>query len=211
MKISILQPPYPAAASVAESEKCMAWMKEQLDRIEQGSADLIMLPEYANAPGIEDKEILRQVASGAGREFAGHIAASAERLNCSVAVGLTVEEGGRWFNRAALFDSAGKEAFHYDKIHLTSSETDSLGLTAGSKVEVYEYRGLRISFAICFDFYFAEYFSALAAEKPDLILCPSYQRSESAERICILSQVRALDTGAYLCISHQKQLRSKRS
>ncbi|MHC4873996.1 MAG: hypothetical protein ACYTFY_19270, partial [Planctomycetota bacterium] len=38
----------------------------------------------------------------------------------------------------------------------------------------------------------------LAAEKPDLILCPSYQRSESAERICILSQVRALDTGAYL-------------
>lgn len=35
----------------------------------------------------------------------------------------------------------------------------------------------------------------------DIVVCPSYQRSESGHRICLISQSRALDTGSYIARS----------
>jgi glycerophosphoryl diester phosphodiesterase len=58
--------------------------------------------------------------------------------------------------------------------------------------------GLRIGFATCFDIYFPEYISALSVAGIDLLLCPSYQRSESGDRIRLLSRCRAIDAGAYV-------------
>ena len=63
---------------------------------------------------------------------------------------------------------------------------------------MFEYAGIRIGFATCLDLYFPEYFEALPAQRADLVLCPSYQRSESSARIRLIAQARALDSGAYL-------------
>jgi glycerophosphoryl diester phosphodiesterase len=91
----------------------------------------------------------------------------------------------------------GREVGAYEKTHLTAAE-EAFGCSAGSTPAVLEWAGLRVGFAVCFDIYFPDYVEALAAAKVDLLLCPSYQRSESAERIRLLSACRALDAGAYL-------------
>ena len=197
MKFTVFQPNYP----IADASTCMAWMGAQIDALQSCQQDIVLLPEYANTPGIEESDALRSCAETTGAVFLQNIAASAIRLDCLIATGAIVRDGEQWFNRTLVFDASGKVVFHYDKIHLPTTESHDLGLTAGSTSPVFEYRGTRIGFATCFDLYFPEHFVALAEQQVDLILCPSYQRSETAERIRLIAQMRALDTGCYLARS----------
>lgn len=157
-----------------------------------------MLPEYANAPGLDDRDAMQRFAAGPGAEFVQAIAASARRLECTIVLAVLERSRSRWFNRSLVFDAGGRLAFAYDKVHLTDAERDELGLTAGAAPAVFETGGARIGFATCLDMYFPEHFEALAARHADIVLCPSYQRSESVRRIRLLAQARALDSGVYV-------------
>ncbi|MBT7054011.1 MAG: hypothetical protein HN976_02890, partial [Lentisphaerae bacterium] len=159
--------------------------------------DLVLLPEYATTPGLVDREVLRRFATDEGKHFVELICDEARRLGSIVVLGAAVESGGHWFNRTLVVASTGDLAGHYDKRHLTAVEEEHLGMTAGATPIVMGIAGLRLGFAVCFDVYFPEHFEALAACAPDVVLSPSYQRSESAERNRLLACCRALDTGAW--------------
>ena len=198
MKAKIFQPPYPAEGTPAAAEACLGWMLAELDALETGGQDLVLLPEFANAPGLNGRRAVRAFAENQGRDFLRRVAAAAGRLNCLVVVGAVVDAGSRWVNRTFLFSAGLDAVFSYDKTHLTDFETQELGLMPGSEPAVFEHQGFRLAVAVCFDLYFPEYFAVLAARKADIILSPSYQRSESGERICLIARTRALDSGAYL-------------
>lgn len=198
MRIAIFQPPYPAEGTVASAETCVRWMQDKLDDVRPGEMDLILLPEYANAPGLAERRQLRDFSDRQGAAFLRTVAESAKRLDCLVALSVAMRHGARWFNRTMVFDAGGKSSAAYDKIHLTDVEKYELDMTAGAKPTVLDYGGIRIGFATCFDFYFPEHFDVLGAQGIDMVLCPSYQRSESPERIRLIAQARALDSGAYI-------------
>jgi glycerophosphoryl diester phosphodiesterase len=198
MRVVVFQPPYPKEGTVASAEACLGWMRERLEGLARGEQDLVLLPEYANAPGLNDRQSLRAFAISQGAAFLQAVAASARRLQCTIALASVVRSGARWFNRTLVFDAGGELTFSYDKVHLTHAEQDDLGLTCGSMPVVFQQGKVRVGFATCFDLYFAEHFAALAAQQADLVLCPSYQRGESAARIRNIAQARALDSGAYL-------------
>ncbi|MFC1452131.1 glycerophosphodiester phosphodiesterase family protein [Verrucomicrobiota bacterium] len=198
MRIAVCQPTYPAGGTVAGAEKCLRWMRTRLDGLEPGQHDLVLLPEYANAPGLSDRQVTRRFANHQGATFLEEVAASAKRLNSLIVLSAFTPAGSRWFNRSLVYDASGDVVSTYDKIHLTDAEREELGLTPGAGLTILERGGVRISFATCFDLYFPEHFGALAALRADLVLCPSYQRSESAERIGIIAQARAIDSGAYV-------------
>jgi glycerophosphoryl diester phosphodiesterase len=198
MKVAVCQPPYPAGETVSGAEDCLHWMRTALDELKPGHHDLVLLPEYANSPGLGDRQVMRLFADHQGEAFLEAVAASAERLSSLIVLSAVTRAGSRWFNRSLVYDAHGAVAFVYDKIHLTDAERDDLGLTPGAALRVFESDGIRMSFATCFDLYFPDHFEALAALGADLVLCPSYQRSESAERIGIIAQARAHDSGTYL-------------
>ena len=198
MRIAVFQPPYPAAETGSSAEECLRWMVSGLDGLEPGQHDLVLLPEYASAAGLNDGDSVREFAECQGADFLRAVGEAARRLGCLIALSGPVRSGRRWFNRSLAFDAGGEIACSYDKVHLTGVERDDLGLTAGAKPTVFGYAGIRIGFATCFDLYFPEHFEALAAQRADLVLCPSYQRSESSGRIRLVAQARALDSGVYL-------------
>ena len=198
MRIALFQPPYPVEETVASAEDCLRWMRKRLDGLKPGQQDLVLLPEYASAPGLRDRQKICDFAECQGADFLQAVAESAKRLGSLVVLSGPVRCGTRWFNRSMGFDITGKIASTYDKMYLTDEERNDLGLTPGAKPTVFEHGGIRIGFATCFDLYFAEHFETLAAQRADLVLCPSYQRSESAARICLIAQTRALDSGTYL-------------
>ena len=198
MDVLVCQPPYPESGTAAAAEDCLAWMLRHLNALKPKANDLILLPEYANAPGITEPGLLRRFSERQGGDFIRAVASAARRLGSAIAFGSAQANGSGWVNRSVLLDLDGTPVFHYDKIHLTDAETRDLSLTPGTATPVAEYRGVRIAFAVCFDLYFPEYFSTLASRNVDLILCPSYQRSEAARRICLLAQTRAFDSGAYI-------------
>ena len=182
----------------SDAEACLRWMRTRLEQLQPGEQDLVLLPEYANTPGLEDRQQLRAFAEAQGKSFLQDVAAHAGRLQSLIALAGLVRSGARWFNRTLVFDKTGALAFTYDKVHLTDVEKIGCDMTSGSMPSVFQYGDIRLGFATCFDLSFPEHFAALAAQRADLVLCPSYQRSESAERICSNAQVRALDSGTYL-------------
>lgn len=196
MKLAVLQPPYPSEGTVESARGCLSWMEDTLDGLEKG-LDLILLPEYATAPGMGDHDPLRNFASDEGAAFLGRLSESAQRLRSWLVVGTVVEDRGDWFNRTSVFDRYGGLWFSYDKLHLTEYELSDLGLSSGGSIGLTQLDDVKVGVATCFDVYFPEYFSVLSRQSVDLILSPSYQRSESPERLRCLSQVRAIDSGSW--------------
>ena len=91
-------------------------MQDRLDALAPGEQDLVLLPEYATTPGLEDRERLRACAESDGTAFLDAVAAAARRLSCSVAIAAPVRAGAGWFNRTLVFDRRGELALTYDKI-----------------------------------------------------------------------------------------------
>ena len=197
MKTTVLQPPYPALPTVAAATACLAWQQDQLTALAPGDCDLILLPEYANCPGLDQgtPKALRQFISDQGQVFLAHLANEARRLHSRLAVGALVMENEILRNRTLIFGPDGRVAAYYDKTHLPAAE-EALGVRAGVVPVVAEVAGIRFGFFVCFDIYFPEFTEALAALRPNVLLAPSYQRSETPERIRLLAQARALDSGA---------------
>ena len=117
----------------------------------------MLLPEYANAPGLVDRMAMRQFSAGPGADFVQATAASAKRLECMIVLAVLAQSESRWFNRSLVYDTNGELVFTYDKVHLTDTEQDELGLTEGTAPRVFEKAGVRMGFATCFDLYFPEY------------------------------------------------------
>ncbi|MEK9146379.1 MAG: carbon-nitrogen hydrolase family protein [Elusimicrobiota bacterium] len=82
---------------------------------------------------------------------------------------------GRPFNTAVLIDPSGKMKASYRKTHLFTlgSQPETASYSAGEGGLVFDYRGWRIAFAVCFDIRFPRFFHAYARAGADLILVPA--------------------------------------
>ena len=198
MKVAIFQPPYPHEGTVRSATACIDWMKSELSNLVDKNIDLIVLPEYANCPGIENADILRKFVSKQGGEFCDILQSYAMSLNCPIIAGIAEENIiGELKNRVAFFSPSGEVIYKYDKIHLTQAELD-LEMTPGNRVGVFEWNGLKLGFAVCFDIYFSEYIASLTAAKIDMMIYPAYQRGENVDTIEAMTRTRALDSGAWV-------------
>jgi len=197
MKLVVLQPPYPEDEDKAG--EAVDWMIEQLGAISPGEADLILLPEYANVPGINDKKSMRDFVSGKGEVLVDALIKTAKQVHCLVASGLVKEVSpGRWVNLTIVYDADGGRVFTYEKTHLTQFEREELELSEGDHISTCEINGVVYGFAICFDAVFPEHFMKLAKQNVDVVLLPSYQRSVAPEQLDVITRARAIDTGAYM-------------
>jgi len=194
MKIVIFQPPY----LEEKADEITDWIFKSLSEIKEKDIDLVLLPEYSNCPGIVDPLELKEYVNKNNKKFFDKLKDEAKRLECVIAAGVVVEENGKWYNRGIMIDEKGEVVSHYDKIHLTEAEEKIFNFTSGSNISVFNYGGIKFAFAICFDIYFSEYINTLAEDNVDIILNPSYQRTEIPERIKVISQTRSIDSGSYL-------------
>ena len=118
--------------------------------------DLVVLPEMF-ATGFS-LNIERTADDGAQ---AGFLAEEAERLGVTVVAGLTVHGApGRALNRAVVYGPAGELLTHYDKVHPFSFGREPEVFDAGSALAVFEWGGLRVQPAVCYDLRFPELFRA---------------------------------------------------
>jgi glycerophosphoryl diester phosphodiesterase len=198
MKVAIFQPSYPHQGTSAAASKCINWIKSELDALSDKKADLIILPEYSNCPGITDKDTLRNYVNKEGKLFCGELQRQAVKLQCPIIAGIAEENDfGKLKNQAVFFSPQGNVACKYDKIHLTQAELD-LGFVPGSRLGIFEWQGLKLGFSICFDIYFAEYNAALTSEKIDMLIYPAYQRGEDKFILKSMTSTRARDCGAWI-------------
>lgn len=195
MKLTVVQPPYFVEG---EPDAIIAdFLTNELEKVESGA--LILLPEYSNAGGISDPESERRAMPRA-KEMLASAARIAKAKRAYVAINVLEERGGEIKNSTYLFDRAGEIAFVYDKIHLPPSEV-ALGVAYGSGACICDLDRIRFGFLTCYDVYFNEQIEYLAAQKPDIILLPGYQRGESVDIIRAQTRLIAFRCNAFLAKS----------
>ena len=195
MKTAICQPPYPG--NYPETLSVMETMTDYIRNCEPGT-DLVVLPEYSNCPGMNDMGEMMDHCRIHTLDFVETLKAEASGKSVALALNILAEEDGKWYNRSLFIDKDGTELCRYDKTHLAQPEINPMGLTAGNEIKSFEFMGARIVFAVCFELYFPGFFEALSKESPDLIISPSYQRSEDSDVLLKQAMGRALDSGAWL-------------
>ncbi len=135
-------------------------------------ADLVLLPEaaftgYVSPRGDYD---LRPFAEPLDGPTARAVAALAARHRLALAAPLIERDGPRCYNSLLLFDDGGRRIGHWRKRHPWLPEAWASPGDLGSPVV--EWRGLRLSAAICYDLHFLDE-AAESLDRSDVLLFPS--------------------------------------
>ncbi len=185
MKLTVTQPAYNHESEPPRAVR--EFLKAQLEAL--GENELMVLPEYSNAGGLNDAEEEKSELKYA-REMKLACAEKAKEKGAYVAVNVLERRGGKIKNSTYLYGKDGKAKFVYDKVHLPVSELE-LGVERGNGECTAIIDGIRFAFMTCYDVYFSEQIEYIADFKPDVIILCGYQRGERAEIIRAQSQMLA--------------------
>ncbi|MFA5522740.1 MAG: glycerophosphodiester phosphodiesterase family protein [Tissierellales bacterium] len=200
MKIQIIQPMYPK--NNFTKDQSFNYIIKSLRSIQE--ADLILLPEYSNVPGADNFQELLDMYKKNNDILLKEVESTAKRLSSLVVVNVVKKRKEDTFtNTSLLYNRQGQLVFEYDKQHLTYGETKDLKLDHSYKHRQgphnrFEIEGMRLAFLTCYDAYFLSYIESISEYRPDLILMPSYQRSEDADLILAQSKMIAQRCNSYL-------------
>ena len=152
------------------------------------NVDLVLLPEYMAGGRIEE------TVPGPSSKL---MSEAARRHDMYVAGGIVrkVPEQDRVYNTALLFDRRGRLAGTYDKVHPYSPEINEQGISAGTRVPVFQTDFGKVGFIICYDSWFTDVTELLALKGAEIVLFPNagYYRS--------LMPARAADNGVRIVAS----------
>lgn len=186
---------------------------ETLARRAAGSgARLIVLPELFSWRGRPENEAdAAESIPGPTSDFLGELARS---LQVTLVGGSILEAGashGKVFNTALVFDSRGRMAGRYRKMHLFDVEIpgrvvvrESERRQAGERIVTCATELGRIGLAICYDLRFPELFRRLAAEGAEVVCMPSAFTFATGEAHWeTLIRARAIENQVYFVAANQ--------
>ena len=190
----------------------LAAVDEKMHEAKVGGADLLVMPEYACvqwvsfAPaGIATRAEAAWMAGQVDAALAGLRALVARHgialLAGSMPVKAAERMDGRLANRAYLLLPDGREVAQ-DKLCPTPSESDEQDwhIAGGDRVQVVEWRGLRLATAICLDIELPALGALLSGLDLDIILVPAMTETLAGyHRVFDCAKARAVETQAAVC------------
>lgn len=194
MNITVYQPNYPKSY-----EETIDVIKQISDVCNQtlSNVDLLVFPEYANCAGMSNLQEKIIHIRKYNDQLIELLKTRAKETNTTISINMLIEEKKLLYNATLLISTKGVVEAIYKKTHLAYPEITG-GITPGNEVLCVNVDGVNYSFATCFELYFTEFFEAIACKKPDIILAPSYQRSENSQILMTQVNARALDSEAYI-------------
>jgi predicted amidohydrolase len=182
-------------------------------------ARLVALPEYFCLMGSRDSDKLA-LAEAAGDGPIQRFLSDLAREHSLWLVGgtLPVKTGqpDRVLNRSAVFDPDGREAAHYDKIHLFAFDSgresydEGRTLRAGSEPVALQAgplpsgERLRVGLSICYDLRFPELYRALMTPPCDLLVVPAaFTHTTGSAHWELLLRARAVENQCYVLAAAQ--------
>ncbi|MBN2853507.1 MAG: hypothetical protein JXQ23_12295, partial [Clostridia bacterium] len=188
-------PEYPK--NYEQTLKVISQIKQMAEE-EISDIDLLVLPEYSNCAGMSDMEEIKSHIEKHNEDYLFTLISAAKNNHTHIAVNMVIREDSDYFNATVFITNQGEIKAIYKKTHLAYPEKYSMGLKEGNEAIIIEVDKVRYSFATCFELYFSEYFEYLASLTPDIILVPSYQRSEDSRVLEIQVNQRALDCECFI-------------
>ena len=146
MKIALLQ--YPIVW--ADPQANIGLLDERLRAI-AGQADLAIVPEMFSTGFCTDRPGLAE-PWGEG-PTCQVLQRMADEYHLAIVGSLMVSDKGQLYNRGFLF-SPNAAPQYYDKHHLYASGGEAEFFSSGNERKIFEYRGVKIRLAVCYDLRF---------------------------------------------------------
>lgn len=188
------QPPWPGPERGPDEVLSAAF--ELLAQAADRGAEVICLPEYLNVAGMKWEEVLSRCDARAERTLRT-VEELCARRDVWVVVPVLAHVEGRPRNRAVLMGPDGPVGY-YDKVHLTPSERERWGISAGGEYPVFELPWGKAGLMTCYDVFFPEVARILAIGGAEVILFPALQRSLPEHQLELQVRARAFDNGVWV-------------
>ena len=146
MRIALLQ--YPI--EWADPQANIGLLDERL-RAVAGQADMAVVPEMFSTGFCTDRPGLADEWGTGATSVA--LQRMADEYNMAIVGSMMVTDHGTFYNRGFIF-RPGDTPQYYDKHHLYASGGEAEFFTPGQRRTIFEYRGVRIRLAVCYDLRF---------------------------------------------------------
>jgi predicted amidohydrolase len=174
--------------------------EELLHEAAAQGADIACLPEAFTIRGISDGGTNHRWREPVpGGETYQRMAAIARQHRMYVVAPVVGVEDGVHRNVAMVIGRDGDYIGGYHKVHLTVTEEEVWGLTAGDSWPVFELDFGKIGITICYDVFFPEGFRILALKGADIIFHPTMYSMYGEVGWEAVIQSRAIDNCVYVC------------
>ncbi len=175
------------AGNLAEAERLIR-------RAQKQGVRLAVLPELWSTsflPAVAPEVVTAAAAADeAVRELSG-------KLEMTIVGSALAEQGGRFFNRATLFER-GKAIGTYDKIHLFSPNAEQKTFTAGDRPVVVNSELGRIGLTVCYDIRFPELIRWYFYQRAEILVVPAQWPEARANHWRALVDARAVENQVFV-------------
>ena len=187
----------------ADKKKNIAEAKAAIEKL--ADADIIVLPEIWNGP--YDTKCFREYGEtekdGESIKMLSEMAAKLGKI----IVGGSISEldGDRVYNTSFVFDGQGKIIAKHRKMHLFDIDVkggqsfkESLVLSAGEDVTVFDTQFCKVGLCICYDYRFPELARLMALKGAQIIIVPAaFNMTTGPAHWEIMFRSRSLDNQVY--------------
>ncbi len=203
MKVSLIQ-----MTSGIRVDANIAQASALIRQAAAASPDLIATPEMTGLLDKRPGEVERQAQAEDSDAAVASFSALAAELGTSLLIGsLAIRTAGnKIVNRSFLFDTAGRIAARYDKIHMFDVDLDggesyreSATYLPGGAAVLTDCAGTRLGLTICYDVRFPHLYRSLATAGARVITVPAaFTATTGRAHWHVLLRARAIETGCFI-------------
>ena len=189
MKIALLQ--YPI--EWANPKVNVGLLEERLAAI-AGQAEIAVVPEMFSTGFCTDRPGLAE-EWGKGEVYHA-LQRMADTYQMAIVGSMMATENGKLYNRGFMF-RPNDTPYHYDKHHLYKSGGEAEFFTPGNTHSVWEFRGVKIRLAICYDLRFPVWLRQDKHDLYDILICVACWPSIRIQYWDVLLPARGAENHCY--------------
>ena len=189
MRIALLQ--YPV--EWADPQANIGLLDERLRAI-AGRADIAVVPEMFNTGFCTDRPALAEEWRTGKTSVA--LQQMADAYNLAVIGSMMVVDKGALYNRGFIF-RPNDTSQYYDKHHLYKSGGEAEFFTPGEQRTLFEFRGVKIRLAVCYDLRFPVWLRQDKHNMYDILVCVACWPSLRIQYWDVLLPARAAENHCY--------------
>lgn len=189
MRIALLQYPIEWANPQAN----VGLLNERLQAI-AGQADIAVIPEMFNTGFCTDRPgLAEEWITGPTSQALQHMA---NTYDLAIIGSMIVSEQGRLYNRGFMF-RPNDTPLYYDKHHLYRSGGEAEYFTPGNKRPIWDFRGIKIRLAVCYDLRFPVWLRQDKHNLYDILICVACWPTVRIQYWDVLLPTRAAENHCY--------------
>ena len=190
-----------AEAAVLDYDSNLKALDEAAGKAADQGASLLLTPELfivGYAPFALQKSFDPAVLP----ELRTRLAKIARDRGIAIAYSMPDVVDGQWKITSTFIDSSGAELAHYEKVHLFGEEEQQVFSPGMNAPAVFDYQGMKLGMAICFDVEYPELVREAARREVELLLIPTAVGKGYEVLSTALVPTRAMESQLYIAYAN---------